>query len=89
MSWSAFMKREVPKGEIQDAIANITTDTPLDGPMLDQLQAAKRAALELVKSIPGPYLQVVMNGHANGVGWQQKEGWANDTISVTVTQRTE
>ncbi len=27
--------------------------------------------------------------HANGVGWQKKEGWSNDTISVNITQFTE
>jgi hypothetical protein len=55
----------------------------------DQLAAAKRAAKEILKTIPGPYVSVYLTGHANGVGWQKKEGCANETITASVTQWTE
>lgn len=88
MSWSC----STPKVEKQQAENDIDAAMPgglCDGPVLDQLSAARRAAKELLKLIPGPYVVVSMSGHANGVGWQKKEGWANDAISVTVTQFTD
>jgi len=88
MSWSC----STPKVEKQQVENDIDVAMPgglCDGPVLDQLAAARRAAKEIVKSVPGPYVIVSMSGHANGVGWQKKEGWANDCISVTVTQFTD
>lgn len=52
----------------------------------DQFQAAKRAAVELVKTIPGPNINVTMSGHANGVGCVGKEGVSDDFITITVHQ---
>jgi hypothetical protein len=60
-----------------------------DPAMYEQFCAAKRAAIELLKTVPGPYVSVQMSGHANGVGWQRKEGYANDYISVYVGQAME
>lgn len=85
MSWSC----STPKVEKQQAGNDIDAVMPgglCDGPTLDQLAAAKRAAKELLKSVPGPYVIVSMSGHANGIGWQEKVSYANDTISVSVTQ---
>ena len=55
----------------------------------DQLHAARLAAKRLLHSIPGPYVMVSLSGHANGIGWQKKEGYANDSISVSVSQHLE
>ncbi len=89
MSWNASTKGPVLKQNLPEALAGITDGEPLNGPMYEQLEAARRAAKELAKTVPGPHLAVSMSGHANGVGWQKKEGWANDTITVTVSQVTE
>jgi hypothetical protein len=51
-----------------------------------QFEAAKSAAKELVKIVPGSHVMVSMSGHANAVGWQKKPGYANDCINVSVTQ---
>lgn len=56
------------------------------GSVADQIRAAKAAALELLKVIPGTHVSISLSGHANGVGWHKKEGYANDCISVSVTQ---
>jgi flagellar motor protein MotB len=56
------------------------------GCVSDQIKAALAAVRELLKAIPGPYVQISISGHANGAGWHKKEGYANDCISVTVTQ---
>lgn len=53
---------------------------------IDQLDAAKRAAKELLKTLPGPFVRINFSGHANGVGWQKKAGYANDMITVSVSQ---
>jgi len=89
MSWSANLKEKTAKRDIETAIDILLPDHVIDDMAYDQLRAAKRAAKEIAKSVPGPFLSVILSGHANGVGWQKKEGWANDTISVTVTQMTE
>lgn len=85
MSWSTSTMR-VPKAEVERALNDLGFPGIMDAPALDQVAAAKRAALELVKTVPGPYIIVSLSGHANGVGWQKKEGWANDCITVSVTQ---
>lgn len=97
MSWSVSLGRSVPKAEADAAIdalnlpgASGETDHPSPDPaMLDQLRVAKLAAKVLLANVPGPYVSVFMSGHANGVGWQKKEGWANDCISITVNQMCE
>jgi len=89
MSWSASFKEPVRKVDAAAAVEHLHTGTQVEGPAIEQCEAAKRAAKELLKSIPGPYVQVSLSGHANGVGWQQKEGWSNDCITVNIAQMTE
>lgn len=51
------------------------------------LHAAKKAAVELVRSgaVGWEPVIVMLNGHANPDN-KKTEGWANDTITVSVTQ---
>jgi len=90
MSWSLSIG-PTKKENLREAInaTSITDYIANSGPMLDQLHAAFDAAELLAKSVPGPYIILGLSGHANGVGWQKKEGTANDTIDVRVTQVTE
>lgn len=92
MSWSTFI-RIAPKREVMLALQPAAVvlnvyNTELDHEVADQVESAKRAALELLKTIPGPFVGVTMSGHANGVGWHNKDGYATDFITVTVTQNT-
>lgn len=84
MSWSTGTKAIV-KSEADAAIDALTTGTT-DPQHEDQLRTAKLAAKVLLANVPGPFVSISLSGHANGVGWQKKEGWANDCISVNVTQ---
>lgn len=88
MSWSTNTPK-VTKHEAEQALGSLSFPGILEPPAIEQVAAAKRAALELLKSVPGPLVIISLSGHANGVGWQKKEGWANDCISVSVTQYTE
>lgn len=87
MSWSAGTKK-VAKADADGAIEALNTGTN-DPKHEDQLRIAKQAAKVLLATVPGPFITVSLSGHANGVGWQQKEGWSNDCISVNVTQHIE
>jgi len=89
MSWSASFPKPVPKHAAAAAISALSTGPQTEGPAIDQCELAKHVAHSLLPIIPGPYIQVSLSGHANGVGWQKKEGWSNDTISVNITQFTE
>ena len=89
MSWSTFFVKPVPKREAAAAISALTIGGQAEGPAMDQCELAKHVAHSLLPIIPGPYIQVILSGHANGVGWQKKEGWANDCITVNITQMTE
>ena len=84
MSWSTGTK-SISKKDADAAIDALTTGTN-DPQHEDQLRTAKQAAKILLGTVPGPFVSISLNGHANGVGWQKKEGWANDCISVSVTQ---
>lgn len=84
MSWSAGTKA-IAKSEADAAIDALTTGTN-DPQHEDQLRVAKQSAKLLLANVPGPFVSVSLSGHANGVGWQKKEGWSNDCISVNVTQ---
>lgn len=88
MSWSTSTLR-VEKVKAEAAIDDVTIPYEIEPAAWDQVEAARRAAKELLKSVPGPFVVVSLSGHANGVGWQAKKGWANDCISVSVTQFTE
>ena len=89
MSWSASFREPVRKIDAEAAIDRLSTGAQVEGPAIEQCEAAKRAAKELLKTVPGPYVMVSLSGHANGIGWQKKEGWSNDTIYVSVVQVTE
>lgn len=57
---------------------------------VDQFEAAKAAAIELINSgvVGSNYEQryhVGLHGHGNP-GHKPAEGWANDSVTVTVTQ---
>lgn len=88
MSWSLSVG-PTKKENLSEAIAAAEIPSYVEGPALDQVRAAFDAAELIAKSIPGPYVIVNLSGHANGVGWQQKAGYANDTITVGVTQLVE
>ncbi len=87
MSWNVGTK-SIPKASADAVIDSLTTGITGLGAdaMDDQLRVAKQAAKLLLANVPGPFVSVSLSGHANGVGWQKKEGWANDTITVTVSQ---
>lgn len=87
MSWSTRTK-VVAKKDADAAIDALTTGDD-NVAHEDQLRSAKLAAKVLLANIPGPYVLVTMSGHANAVGWQQKTGWANDCVTVSISQSTE
>lgn len=89
MSWSASFTQPVRKVEAAAYIDRLSTGAQVEGPAVDQCELAKKAAKELLAGIPGPFVQVTLSGHANGVGWQQKDGWANDAIYISIAQVTE
>lgn len=86
MSWSASFLKPVPKREAAAAIAALTTGGQIEGPAMDQCELAKHVAHSLLANVPGPYINVSLSGHANGVGWQKKSGMANDCITVNIAQ---
>lgn len=94
MSWSASLKKPVPREAAASAIDKFleypqsgVENPPIEyNAALAQFEAAKEAAKELVKIIPGRFVMVSLSGHANGVGWQKKEGWSNDCITISVSQ---
>lgn len=86
MSWSVGFEKPVPKAEADAAIDALVVPVNVGPECLDQLRSAKSAAKALLSNISGPYILVNLSGHANGVGWQKKAGWANDCICVSVTQ---
>ena len=90
MSWSASLG-PVAKchADIELEQLQFSGDVRTAGPAFEQFQAARLAAKALLRSVPGPYISITMSGHANGTGWQPKEGWSNDTIYISVCQVTE
>jgi hypothetical protein len=85
MSWSTRTKY-ILKAEADAAIDALVTGTnePVHE---DQLRVAKQAAKLILANISGPMITVSLSGHANGVGWNKKEDWSSDSISVNVTQQ--
>jgi hypothetical protein len=87
MSWSVTTNL-VSKSNAKAAIALLQ----LDGGQIhsawavDQLETAKNAAREILKGMPGPYVIIALSGHANGTGWNKKDGYSSDTINVSVSQ---
>jgi len=89
VSWIASFVKPVPKRQAAAAISALSTGRQTEGPAIDQCELAKHVAHSILPIIPGPFIQVTLSGHANGVGWQKKEGCSNDCISVSVVQITE
>ena len=85
MSWS-LNTGIVPKKDVVGAIMGLKPTHEVEPATEDQIYHAKKVALELVRGINGPFVSVQMSGHANGVGWQGKEGYANDCVTVSVAQ---
>jgi hypothetical protein len=87
MSWSTNFVKPVRKELAAQAIdEQLGTRSQTEPAAIDQCNAAKDIAKLLLKSIPGPFVQVSLGGHANGVGWQKKDGYSNDYITVNVYQ---
>ena len=87
MSWS-YTSPVMERDTAFDLISALVPDQTLKGPMRAQFETAKLAAIQIAAVIPGPFIRVVMSGHANGIGWQEQDGWANDYLSVQVVQHT-
>ena len=98
MSWSLSLG-SIPRVGAEEVIADAAlpeylASLPADDPdykqkaaAICQIQTAKAAALEIVKGMPGPFISVTLSGHANGTGWEPKEGWSDESINVSVNQQ--
>jgi hypothetical protein len=86
MSWSASVSSHSRENFDAAIDAAVSSPSTLDEHMQKQFTAAKDVAKALAPIIPGPMLSASMAGHANGVGDNKKDGWANDTVTVTVSQ---
>lgn len=86
MSWSASVSPH--SRENFDAAVDAATPSPaqLDEHMQKQFDKAREIVKAMAPIIPGPMLTASMAGHANGVGDNKKDGWANDSLTVTVQQ---
>jgi|ERR1051326_1084976 hypothetical protein len=89
MSWSTSFTEPVRKVDAVAAIDRLHTAAYVEGPAVDQCELAKKAVKAILPGLPGPYVMVSISGHANGTGWNKKEGWANDSIYISVTQQCE
>jgi hypothetical protein len=76
----------IRKSEAAKVISGLKLSVETDPWTLDQFEEAKDVALLLLKSVPGPHITVVMNGHANGLGYHGREGWSADFVNVSVNQ---
>lgn len=85
MSWS-FQSKSIRRESAYDEIYALAYEGELEPAARAQFETAKAAAIEIVASLPGPFVRVQFDGHSNAVGWQEKPGYANETISVRVTQ---
>lgn len=92
MSWSAstngpIEKSAIPTYDFRGANGyGSSGDASVDAAVADQIEVARDAAIELAKTVPGPKVTVSLSGHANAVGYQKKSGYANDCITVSVSQ---
>lgn len=87
MSWN-IDTITVEKAHAAEVIGQRAPNDPVDAAVMEQIVAARAAALVLLQTVPGPKVRINISGHANGVGEQEKPGYANDYISVVVTQVT-
>ena len=91
MSWSLGMDIEdrataveVIEKQAEEYFAGLSSDSMQE--MAEQCAKAAECVDALIGVIgtDGPW-RVMMNGHANP-GHGQREGWANDSVSVTITE---
>lgn len=84
MSWS-MSTAAVSKADAEAAI-DTAPKGDLNAAATEQFAAAKAAALELLKIVPGPKVIISLNGHANGTGETIPPGWAADCIGIRISQ---
>lgn len=89
MSWSGYATAQYPDAE--DAIANLAVSPDSTAPeQVEQVNAAKAAATELVKSgvvvnDPSQDVTISISGHANP-GHKVTPGYGNDLVTVSISQ---
>jgi hypothetical protein len=95
MSWSASFPNGVRAASLDEDLepANASASPPMDGwepHVRDQFEAASDSARALIDSgavgDSGKTFNVNLSGHANP-GHLPASGWANDMVSVSVSQR--
>jgi hypothetical protein len=81
MSW---FKNYASKEDFNADVVSVGTPEP----PTDQVSIARKVAREVMDSgaVGGPDFTVSLSGHANP-NHGKTEGWANDTITVTVSQK--
>jgi len=87
MSWSASVGPHSRANFDAAVDASVSSPADLDAHMQKQFEKAKEIVKAIAPIIPGPLLSASMSGHANGVGDHKKDGWANDCLTVSVTQQ--
>lgn len=87
MSWSASVQSHSRENFDAAVDASVSSPASLDEHMQKQFDEAKAIIKAIAPVIPGPMLSASMAGHANGVGDHAKPGYANDFVTVTVTQQ--
>ena len=90
MSWSIGLPVEVHGDSAEGDLADIATQGQT-GPHVEQaLAAAKKAAVDLIRSgavgHPGRTFIVSLSGHANP-DHAPTVGWSNDFVTINVAQK--
>lgn len=88
MSWS--VSTVALPNQVQDRVNALVAPGEEYGPRDDQVKIAKQVAVEIVESGAvggGEAYTISLYGHAND-GHQPQAGYANDTVTVSVTQTT-
>lgn len=86
MSWTAYTVAK--PDDLEKHVAEIDPPGESFPEREDQVAAAKKAVLALVKSGAvgdGEAFQVTLSGHAN-TDHKPAQGWANDVVTVSVAQ---
>lgn len=97
MSWSAGVKTPTKASEIDEAIdacPTVPEEDGLDEHVKEAIGVAREAAKQIIASgAVGPIdgeteasFTVALNGHSNE-GHEPADGWANDCMTVVVTQQ--
>lgn len=85
MSWSVTTNL-VSKRNARAAISLLEIPETSEAWAHEQLRIAQDAAKQILSGIPGPYVVISLSGHANGTGWNKKDGYANDSVTVSISQ---